>query len=145
MHSGNIYQTIVLFVVVALQASAAPGFRILSACDESAEVRANIPKDARLEVHSAASGGSTCYAVTATIDGKELHGYVVDRSLDAVVAFEKANAEFSRKALSAVPVPPAPPAAPPPAQGVAADSSAVEKPKPAKEVPKPHKQPIISD
>jgi len=136
---------IVLLLVIALQASAASGFRIVSACDESAEVRANIPKDAQLKIHSSVGGGSPCYSVTATVEGKQIQGYVTDSSLDAVVAFEKANAEFSRKALSATPAPPSPAAVAPLAQSAPSASTAPDAAKPVKEVPKPHKQPSISD
>lgn len=137
---------IVLLLVAGIQASAASGFRIVSACDESAELRANIQKDSQLKIHSSVGGGPPCYAVTATIDGKQVDGYVIDSSLDAVVAFEKANAEFSRKALSVMPAPPSPPAVvPPPPPPAPPGSHAADMPRPAKEVPKAHKQPIISD
>jgi hypothetical protein len=136
---------IVLLLVVALQAYAASGFRIVSTCDESAEVRANIQKDAQLKIHSSVGGGSPCYSVTATVEGKQVQGYVIDRSLDAVVAFEKANAEFSRKALIAIQAPPSPPAEAPATQSAPSASTAADTAKPVKEVPKPHKQPIIAD
>ena len=136
---------IVFLLVIALQASAAAGFRIVSACDEFAEVRANIPKDAPLQIHSSIGGGSPCYSVTATVEGKQVQGYVTDSNLDAVLAFERANAEFSRKALSAPLAPPTPPAAAPPTQSAPPPSTAADAAKPVKEVPKPHKQPILSD
>jgi hypothetical protein len=136
---------IVLLLGITLEASAASGFRILSECDEAAEVRAHIAKDAQVEIHSSVSGGSPCYSVTATVEGKQIHGYVIDSGLDAVLAFEKAKTQSLREALSAAPVPPSPPATtppPPPAQSTTSGSNAADAAKPAKEVPKSKPTPV---
>jgi hypothetical protein len=105
---------IVLLLGITLELSAVSEVRILSECDEAAEVRANVAKDAEVKVHSSVSSGSPCYSVTATVDGKQVHGYVTDDGLDAVGAFEKARIQSLREALSVAPVPPAPAAVTPP-------------------------------
>lgn len=138
-------QMIVPLLVFALEASAASEFRILSACDESAELRVNIQQDTQLQIHSSVSGGSLCYSVTATVEGKQVHGYVIDGRLDSVVAFEKEKTKFLRSTLSVPLGSPSPPNVTPQAQSETLHATEVDTAKPAKEVPIPHKQPIISD
>lgn len=97
---------IVLLLGIALEVSAAE-YRILSGCEDSAEVRANISKDAEIEIHFsiAGSGSSTCYSVTATLDGKRVRGYVLNANLDAVRAFEQSRIKNTQEEIhDALPV-----------------------------------------
>jgi hypothetical protein len=95
---------------LALQAVAGSPYHILSACDPSAEVLANIESSAPLEIRYSIGGSSTCYAVTAMVDGKPVRGYVLDRGLDAIQAFEKERAahpqEFTSAPAASAPPPP---------------------------------------
>ena len=77
----------------------APSYRIFSACDEFSEVRAEITTATPVRIQFSIAGGSTCYLVTAIIDGKELRGYVLDPTLDAVAAFEMARAKDERESF----------------------------------------------
>jgi hypothetical protein len=103
-------QALVLLLGVALDVSAASEYRILSDCDPSADIRATISKDAKLQIHFALAGASTCYSVTATVDGKQVRGYVLNGDLDAVLEFDKARLKVSREALNAPQVVPPTPA-----------------------------------
>jgi hypothetical protein len=96
---------------VALDVSAASQYKILSECDPSSEVRALIAKDAPLAVHFAIASATTCYSVTATVDGKPVRGYVLDPGLDGVLAFEKAVSQARQNLIEAPQVLP-PPVAP---------------------------------
>jgi hypothetical protein len=130
---------IIIALSLILDFSPAAGAKLFSECDAASEVRANVEKDAPLQVRSSISSGSPCYAVIATIDGKEVRGYVMDGDLDAVIAFEKAKNESLRAVLSLPPVvtAPEPPPAPTPAPA-AAPAPAQPQPeaaKPAAEVP----------
>lgn len=98
----------VLLLGIAFEVSAASEYKILSECDESANVRANISKDTRLEIHFAIAGAPTCYSVTATVDGKQVRGYVLDAGLDAILAFDKARMKVSRDTFEAPQVLPQP-------------------------------------
>lgn len=98
----------VLLLGIALEVSAASEYRILSDCDGSATVRANVSKDTQLEIHFAIAGAPTCYSVTATVDGKQVRGYVLDAGLDAILAFDKARRKVSRDTLEASQVLPQP-------------------------------------
>jgi hypothetical protein len=111
---------IALLGIFALPVFAASSGKILSECDEAAEVRATVAQDAALEIRSSVSGGTPCYSVTAMVDGKKVQGYVTDPGLNAVVAFEKARFDSLRAAMSAPPVQPVPPPPPAPAPTVAA-------------------------
>ena len=118
-----------LFLIgLAMQAPPAPHYRILSECDPSAEVRAEIQQNTPMAIGFSIAGSPACYSVTATVGGKQIHGYVLDRSLDAIQAFDKARVADEREAFSRPPVPAPPPA--PPAE--TADSKKQES-KPSKE------------
>jgi hypothetical protein len=137
----------VLLFGIAFQISAAPDYRILSECDPSATVRASLAKEAQVDVHFAIAGASTCYSVTATVDGKQVRGYVIGTDLDAVLAFEKARIQATRDGINASPVIPQPdpqPAAPS-VKATDADKPAEAKPaeaaKPVQDAPK-RKEPL---
>lgn len=51
-----------------------------------------------------AAGAQTCYAVTATVDGKALRGYVKGPELAAVAEFERQKATFAASVVSTPPV-----------------------------------------
>jgi hypothetical protein len=101
---------IVLLFGIALEVSAATEYQIVRECDPASEVRALISKDSPIKIHFAIAGGATCYSVTATVDGMAVRGYVLDRELDAVIAFEKA-VTAARQNLSDAPPALAPPTA----------------------------------
>ena len=128
----------VLLFGIALEASAASQYKLLSNCDESSEVRGLLSKDSRITIHFAIASAITCYSVTATVDGKQVRGYVLDPALDGVRAFEKAGMEARSNLIEAEPVLP-PPAAqiPDPAVGSTETNKPVESPEPAKAAPNP--------
>jgi hypothetical protein len=80
------------------------GYRIYSACDENADVSAEIQKDTPLTVQFSIAGSSACYSVTANIGGKTVHGYVLDSAVDAVQAFDKARAKNDRESFKNIPM-----------------------------------------
>ena len=114
-------------------------YKILSECDRSSNLRAEIAQDAALKIHFAITGAPTCYSVTTMVDGKEIKGYLLDGTPDAVREFEKSRADAERDAFKAIPMP-APPSPPPPAPKPAdaapssstADSASKDAPKPPK-------------
>ena len=115
-------------------------YRIYSECDENTDVRAQIQKDTPLSIRFAIAGGSPCYSVTASVNGKEIRGFVLDRSLDAVRAFDEARARNDRDSFEHAPVAAAV------SQAAAAPKAAVIKeaevkvvPKTEKKEPPPHK------
>jgi hypothetical protein len=129
---------IVLLFGIALEASAASQYKLLSSCDESSEVRGLISQDSRITIHFAIASAITCYSVTATVDGKQVRGYVLNPALDGVLAFEKSGMEARSNLINASSVLP-PPAehVPDPAVGSADTKKPVAAPEPAKVAPKP--------
>ena len=128
-------RTIILVLGMALEASAASQYKLLSSCDESSEVRGLISKDSQITIHFAIASAVNCYSVTATVEGKQVRGYVLDPKLDGVVAFEKAGIEARRNIIDAPPVSLRPPEQiPDPA--VSSTNKPVEAPEPAKIAPK---------
>lgn len=96
--------TAALALQAGAPAQAAPAqVTVLSECDASSEVAARVPKDAALEVHYSLAGVPTCYFVTLNARGETVRGYVVDRELDVVVAFEKSRVESEQAAFKAPP------------------------------------------
>ena len=91
-----------LLTAVALEAKQ-PGqrYRILSECDAAAEVRADVPLSTKLEIRYSIAGTSTCYSVAATVGGKQVRGYVFERDLAAVRAFESQRAADEEAAFRA--------------------------------------------
>jgi len=78
--------------------------------------------------------------VTASVNGKEIRGFVLDRSLDAVRAFDEARARNDRDSFEHIPaaaVASQPVAAPKPPVIKEAEVKAV--PKTEKKEPPPHK------
>ncbi len=124
-----------LILGFALQAPAPPSVPVLEYCDASAPVVAQISRDAAMDVRFSIAGSPTCYLATMTIDGRAVRGYVLDRRLDAVVAFERSRVATEQAAFK-VPLyvpPPEPPAAAP---AVAAGKLAEDKKLPKKAPPK---------
>ncbi len=113
---------IALMIGVAFQAPAPASVAVLSECDASSDVVAQAPRDAALEVHYSIAGAPTCYLVTGTLQGKPVRGFVLDRQVDSVVAFEKSRVQTEQTAFKAPPVIDAP--APPPADPVKPADSA---------------------
>jgi hypothetical protein len=106
---------LILIFGIAMQAPAPSGVPVLEYCDASAPVIAQVSRDAAMDVRFSIAGSPTCYLATMTIDGRAVRGYVLDRRLDAVVAFEKSRVATEQAAFKAplyVP-PPEPPAAAP--------------------------------
>jgi len=118
------------------------GYRVYSACDENADVLAEIQKDAPATVHFSITGGVACYSVTVTVSGSAVRGYVLDSTLVAVQAFDEARAKNDRASfanppsvsLSLPPVVPTPSAKPP---SVKEDTAKAEPKTAPKEPPRP--------
>jgi hypothetical protein len=128
----------VLLFSIALEASAASQYKLLSNCDESSEVHGLLSKDSQITIHFAIASAVTCYSVTATVDGKQVRGYVLDPALDGVLAFEKAGIEARSKIIDAAPTPPSPAEkTPDPAVASTDTKKPVEASEPAKAAPKP--------
>lgn len=104
---------IVAFLIgITLQVSEAPRERILSACDKSAGVLAEVASNAAVEVRYSVAGTLTCYSVSVTVEGKQVRGFVLDRGLAAVQLFEKARVENERETFRVAPLPSSPSSAP---------------------------------
>jgi hypothetical protein len=105
---------IALMIGVALQTPAPASIAVMSECDASSDVVAQAPRDAAFEVHYSIAGAPTCYLVTGTLQGKPVRGFVLDRQIDSVVAFEKSRVQTEQTAFKAPPLieAPAPPADP---------------------------------
>jgi hypothetical protein len=122
------------------------GYRIYSGCDEHEDVLAEIQKDTPLTVRFSIAGGSVCYSVTANVGGKTVHGYVLDRALNAVESFDKARAKNERESFENIPIVSAkaenPPTVKPPAvkQDVKQDVKEDGKQDTVKADPKPEKK-----
>lgn len=85
---------------------------LFSSCDTSSEVVASVPRDAAFDVRYSIDNEPTCYLVTLALPGRIVRGYVFDRKVNAVMAFEKSRVEAERYAFS-LPIPLPPSAAPP--------------------------------
>jgi hypothetical protein len=134
---------IVFLLGMALEASAAAPYKLLSECDQPSGARAVLAKDTPITVHYAIAGATTCYAVTAIVDGKQVRGYVVDSELDGIIAFEKARIK-SRQELGAQPIlPPAPEQTPDPAGNATEPKKSADSTEPVKEVPESKAKPAI--
>jgi len=60
-----------------------------SGCDAEDSVVASLPKGTPVEVRFRLSDGSDCFKVTATIDGKDLSGYVPASALTGLERYER--------------------------------------------------------
>jgi peroxiredoxin len=102
------------FLVIAVAPPAAgAGLALLASCSSEAETVATIQASDPLQIRYSMGGGSqVCYAVSVTVDGKAVQGYLLGAAHPVI-------AEFEREARTHVPeIPPAP--APPPAATQAA-------------------------
>jgi len=117
-----------LILGFAIQSPAPATVPVLGYCDASAPVIAQAPRDAAMTVRFAIAGTPTCYLATITVDGRELRGYVLDRHLDAVVAFERSRVATEQAAFKA-PLYIPPPEAPAAAAGTAAAPKIAAAPK----------------
>jgi hypothetical protein len=115
---------ITVLLNLGLQAPADAPYQILSECDGSSAVRAQVSRDTPLEIRYSIAGAPTCYSVTATVDGREIKGYVLDATLEAVQGFEKARADAEREAFKLSPAPPPLLPAPKPAAAASDSTSA---------------------
>lgn len=78
----------VLFFVAAM-AVRADGTALRSGCDSEDSVVASLPKGTPVEVRFRLSDGSDCFKVAATIDGKDVLGYVPGSALSGVERFDQ--------------------------------------------------------
>jgi peroxiredoxin len=63
---------------------------LLENCAEPEQALATLQAADAVRVRSAMAGGAgTCYAVTATVDGKAVDGYILGETLPAIVDFER--------------------------------------------------------
>jgi hypothetical protein len=122
-------KTILVLIGMAVNLSAAAQYKILSECDPSSEVRALIAQDSPLAVHFAIASATTCYSVTANVDGKLVRGYVLEPGLDGVLAFEKAVSQARQNLIEVAPVPE-------PSATAADPKKSPDTPEPVKEAPK---------
>jgi len=105
---------IILFAAgLALQAPApASGdIAVLSACDSGSNVVARVPRNTDLQVIYSIADAPTCYLVTYKSNGKTMRGFVFDRRLNAVMAFEHSRVDNEVETFSK-PIPIVEPAAP---------------------------------
>lgn len=108
------------FAVVPQAAGA--GLALLASCSNETETVATIQASDPLEIrYSMAGDRQMCYAVSVTVDGKQVQGFLLGEAHPAI-------AEFEREARTHVPeIPPPPAPVPPPA----APSIAEHAPEPA--------------
>jgi hypothetical protein len=119
-----VYPYIAFLALLQAPAQAA-GVPLTEDCSDSAPVLANLSTSAPVEVRSSVAGyAKTCYAVTATVGGKPVKGYVLGNGLPAIADFERERAAVA--AASIIDVAPAPAAAA--AAAPAPKAPAVEKP-----------------
>lgn len=78
----------VLFFVAAM-AVRADGTALRSGCDSEDDVVASLPKGTPVEVRFRLSDGSDCFKVAATIDGKDVLGYLPGSALAGVESFDQ--------------------------------------------------------
>lgn len=65
---------------------------VRSGCGDEETQVAKLPAGVQVEVRSAMSGGSgTCYKITATVDGKQVAGYVPANALSSIGSFDQAR------------------------------------------------------
>ena len=82
---------------------------LLADCSNSAEVVASIDAATSIKIRYSMAGDSgACYAVTATVDGKPLNGFLLGSAHPTVAQFER----DSRSLIPEIPPPPPPPPAP---------------------------------
>ncbi|MDX1982687.1 MAG: hypothetical protein SFV51_20620 [Bryobacteraceae bacterium] len=68
------------------------GSTLRNGCDSDAETVAVLPAGAAVEVRSSISGGAgTCYKVAASLDGRQVTGYVPAKAVGNSEAFEQAR------------------------------------------------------
>jgi hypothetical protein len=115
---------IALMMGIALQAPAGSSpamskVAVYSDCDPSSTVVAQVPRDSALDIrYSIADAPPTCYYVAAAVNGETVRGFVLDRQMPAIVAFEQARVANEKEAFKApLPLPPSEtPVAPAPAE-----------------------------
>lgn len=79
-----------LFFVAAM-AVRADATALRSGCDSEDEIVATLPKGTAVEVRFRLSDGSDCFKVAATIDGKDVLGYLPGSALSGVEQFDQAR------------------------------------------------------
>jgi hypothetical protein len=93
---------IAVIIGLGLPEVAPPVVAVFSECDAGSDVIARVPRDASFTVHYSIDNGATCYLVTLSLaDGRTARGYVVDRHIDAVVAFDKSRVGNEQNVFSA--------------------------------------------
>jgi len=103
-----------MWLIVAIAAAGASaqvreGIPLLADCSNPADVVATVPGTDHVQVRYGLGGDTqTCYAVSATVNGKQVAGYMLGAGHPDVAAFERE----ARSHIPAIPDPPAPPPAP---------------------------------
>ena len=104
-----------LLLLAFFQAPAPQGVPLLEDCSDPQQVLATIRPGDSVRVRTSRAGDAqTCYGVTAVIDGKQVKGYVLGRSLPAVVEFENQRSTAAAVGEAAPPAKAADPVTPPP-------------------------------
>ena len=130
-------RNIVLILSLGLDVRAASEYKILSGCDDAGEVRARVSRDSQINIHFSIAGSNTCYAVTATVGGKQVQGYILNAGLDTVREFEEARIKTTRDSFNAQVIPPQPSVPMSDSTVTSTDAhKSVEAELPVKEVPK---------
>src|SRR5277367_1107443 len=99
-----------------VHAQAQPGFPLLKSCGDTTAVVTTVQSSDPVQIRfSFATDSGTCYAVTATVDGNAVNGYLISgahwgsETHPAILTFER---EMQTHA-PVIPAPPPPPPAPP--------------------------------
>jgi peroxiredoxin len=90
-----------LIFALLFQTSSAP-VALLGNCAEPEHVLGTLEAGQLVRVRSAMAGAPvTCYAVTTTLDGKSIEGYILGDKLPAIVDFERQRREAALAAAQA--------------------------------------------
>jgi len=112
--------TLAAFLATTCAQAQAPSFPLLKSCGQGAELIANAGSSDPIRIrYSLATDTGNCYAVTATIGGKAVDGYMAVAAHPAsggehpaIVAFQQEIGTHFREIPAVVPVAPPPPSAP---------------------------------
>ena len=85
--------SLILVTLLQIPSSMPPTVPLLEECSAGSRTVATITPGTELQVHwSLAGDSSTCYGVSAVVEGKDVKGYVIGQVLPEIVAFERQRA-----------------------------------------------------
>lgn len=121
-----------LLAAVCAFAQTPSGFPLMQSCSTGADTIATLQAADALKIrYSFAGDNGTCYAVTATVGGNPVNGYLLGNAHPAIAAFE----QDVRTQATLIPQPA--PAPPPPAAAKPSQPPASQKPETAAAQPNP--------